>query len=105
MVNLKEVTTQDLMNELASRKDGRAYIECVVAGLKMQEVAKNSKEKAGRQILDFIEREIEDFVRVYKADYKEDYWEFMQKDDVEGLILENRQLADLIYNYMLNCVE
>ena len=105
MVNLKEITTQALMEELASRKDGRAYIECVVAGLKMQEVAKNSKEKAARLIIEFIEKEIDDFVAIYKKDYKDHYWEVMQEDKVAATISENKKLADLIYNYMLNYVE
>lgn len=102
---LKNVSTADLFNELANRKDGRAYIECVVAGLKMQESAKTAQEKAGQKILYHLVEYFNEQADFYKERYGVTWWEAMQQDSVESVALEDSRLIPLVYEYMSLSVE
>ena len=97
---LENVSTRDLFDELAKRKDGRAYIECIVAGLKMQECAKNAQAKAGKKILDHLQEYFKEQAKFYKERSGENWWEAMKQDDIEHYALEDETLAPLVYDFM-----
>ena len=105
MVNLKDISTADLMTELSSRKDGRAYIECVVAGLKMQECAKSAREKAGEKILEFMREYFAGQQEYYQERFRENWWEAMKQDEIEHYLLEDKDLAKLVFEYMTLTLE
>lgn len=99
MVNLKDVSTGDLFDEIASRKDGRAYIECVVAGLKMQECAKNAQSRAAQGIIDAINGYFKDI----KADYTDgfpNYVEAMRQNNEHAACAESDSVVKAIEKYM-----
>lgn len=105
MVNLKEISTADLFQELANRPDGRAYIECVVAGLKMQNCAKSIQEKVGENILEFMQEYFARQQEYYQERFRENWWEAMKQDEIEHYLLEDKDLAKLVFEYMALTLE
>ena len=97
---LENVSTRDLFDELSKRKDGRAYIECVVAGLKMQQCAKSAQEKAGQKILDHMEEYFKEQANFYKERSGENWWEAMKQDNIEYGAMEDDTLAPLVFDFM-----
>lgn len=99
MVNLKEISTTDLFQEIASRKDGRAYLECVVAGLKLQECAKKAKDKAAEGIITAIDN----YFNEIKADYEDEmpnYVEGMRSNHEHVACGEDNRVVSAIEKYM-----
>lgn len=103
MVDLSKVSTRELFEELTDRKDGKVYLECVIAGLKLQNCAKESREKAGKALLDYITGEFEEIARDYREAWGEGWWEAMKQDCVWQLD-HTPSLDKLLFEYMNNTV-
>lgn len=102
MVDLTNITTQELFTELAKRKDGKAYLELAFAKQKLDNVVKDAQDKKGEEILDFLTEEFCSNAECYQDEFPYIWQEVIAQDEetIIQSILENEKFAKLLSEYM-----
>lgn len=101
MVDLTNVTTQELFTELAKRKDGRAYLDLAYSKQQMEKTAQDAQERKGQEILDFL---IEEFC--HQAEFYQDEFPYtweeainQEEDAIVDNALEDKDFKNLIHEF------
>lgn len=102
MVDLTNISTQELFTELAKRKDGKAYLDLAYSKQQMEKAAEDAQEKKGQQILDFMMECFENQAEFYQDRYPYTWDEALRGDAeyIVGYLLEDKELKKLVLEYM-----
>lgn len=102
MVDLTNISTQELFTELAKRKDGRAYLDLAYSKQQMEKAAEDAQERKGQQILDFMMEFFDNQAEFFQDRYPYT-WDEAFRGDAECIVeslLEDEKLKKLVLEYM-----
>ena len=105
MVNLKEISPAELYEALERKDDGKTFVELVKAKAMLQETVLSAQEKAGQKILEFMREYFAEKQEYYQERFRENWWEAMKQDEIEHYLLEDKDLAKLVFEYMTLTLE